>query len=82
MHTIVLPGTASNEAVNLRLIKDSNPVLEYRLVCMLNKALKIVSKDDKGGLCDRVSCVCQRRNVGYVKAVKVARPPRHLKPER
>jgi hypothetical protein len=46
----VLPRTASNKAVNLRLVKDANLVLKYRLICVLNKALKTLSKDDKGGL--------------------------------
>jgi hypothetical protein len=54
----VLPGTASNKAVNLRLIRDANSVLKYRLVCVLNKALKTLSKDDKGGLNNRVGYVC------------------------
>jgi hypothetical protein len=78
----VLPGTASNNAVDLRLVKDTNPVLEYRLMCVLNKALESVSKDDKGGLGDRVGCVCQRRDVSHVQAVEIARPPSHLKPWR
>jgi hypothetical protein len=45
---IMLPRTASNKAVNLRLVKHANLVLEYRLVCELNKVLKTLSKDDKG----------------------------------
>ena len=57
-HMIVLPKSASNEAVNLCLIKDANPVLEYRLVYMLNKALKTLSKNNKGGLSDQVGYVC------------------------
>jgi hypothetical protein len=64
-HTIVLPRTASNKAVNLRLVKDANPVLEYRLMCVLNEALKTLSKDDKGGLGDWVGCVCQWRHVSH-----------------
>jgi hypothetical protein len=48
----MLPRTASNKAVNLRLVKDADPVLEYRLVCELNKALEALSKDNKGGLSD------------------------------
>jgi hypothetical protein len=62
----VLPRTASNEAVNLRLVKDANPVLKYRLICVLNKALETLSKDDKGGLSNQVGYVCQRRDVSYV----------------
>jgi hypothetical protein len=46
----VLPRTASNKAVNLRLVKDANLVLKYRLICVLNKALETLSKDDKGRL--------------------------------
>jgi hypothetical protein len=49
-------------------------------VYILNKALKTLSKDDKGGLSDWVRCVCQRRAVGYVQAVEVARLPRGFKP--
>jgi hypothetical protein len=57
-HTIVLPRTVSNKAVNLCLVKDADPVLKYNLVYVLNKSVETLSKNDKGGLGDRVSCVC------------------------
>jgi hypothetical protein len=55
---IVLPRMASDEAIKLCLIKHANPVVKYRLVCMLNKALKTLSKDNKSGLSDWAGCVC------------------------
>jgi hypothetical protein len=50
---------------NFRLVKDANPVLKYKLMCVLNKALETLSKDDKGGLGNRVSYVCQWRDVSH-----------------
>jgi hypothetical protein len=49
-HTIVLPRTTSNKAVNLCLVKDANPVLDYRLVCVLDNLVEALSKSDKGKL--------------------------------
>jgi hypothetical protein len=48
----------------------------------LEKSVETLSKEDKGGLSNRVRCVRQRRDVGDVQAVEVARPPRHLQPWR
>jgi hypothetical protein len=50
----------------LRLVKDTNSVLKYRLMYVLNKALESLSKEDKGGLSNWVGCVCQRRDVSYI----------------
>jgi hypothetical protein len=48
-------------------------------VCALNKLVKTLSKEDKGGLSNQVRCVRQRRDVSYVQAVEVAWPSRLLK---
>ena len=49
-HTMVLPRTASDETVDLCLVNDVDPVLADRLVCVLNRTLKALCKDDKGRL--------------------------------
>jgi hypothetical protein len=46
----MLAQTASNKAINLCLVKDANSVLADRLVRALNKLVKTLSKEDKGGL--------------------------------
>jgi hypothetical protein len=76
----VLARTAGDEAVDLCLVEDADLILADRLVCELNKSVETLSKEDKGGLSNRVRCVRQRRDVGYVQAVEVARLPRYLKP--
>ena len=47
---MVLPRTASDETVDLCLVNDVDPVLADRLVCVLNRTLKALCKDDKGRL--------------------------------
>jgi hypothetical protein len=78
----MLARTAGDKAVNLCLVKDANFVLADRLVRALNELVEALSKEDKGGLGNQVRCVRQRRDVGHVQAVEVARLPRYLQPWR
>jgi hypothetical protein len=54
-----------DSSANLCLVEYVNPILGDRLVRVLDKLVEILSKDDKGGLGDRIGCVCQRRDVGH-----------------
>jgi hypothetical protein len=71
-----------DKAVDLCLIKDADLVLADRLVRALDKSIKTLPEENKGQLSNQVRCVRQRRDVGYVQAVEVARLARHLKPWR
>jgi hypothetical protein len=53
----MLPWSISVEAVNSCLVKDANLILADRLVCALDKSVKTLSEEDKGGLGNRVRCV-------------------------
>jgi hypothetical protein len=49
--------TAGDKAVNLCLVKDADLILADRLVRALNKLVKTLSKEDKGGLSNWVCYV-------------------------
>jgi hypothetical protein len=56
-YIIILSRTTSNKTIDLSLVKDANSILTNRLVCVLNKALKALTKDNKVRLSNRISCI-------------------------
>jgi hypothetical protein len=61
----MLARTADDEAVDLCLVEDADPVLAYRLVRVLNKSIKTLSQYYKSESSDRIGRVCQWRDVGH-----------------
>jgi hypothetical protein len=61
----MLARTADDEAVDLCLVEDADPVLADRLVRVLNKSIKTLSQYYKSGSSDRIGRVCQWRDVGH-----------------
>jgi hypothetical protein len=53
----MLSRITSNKTINLSLVKDANSILTNRLVYVLNKALKALTKDNKISLSNRISCI-------------------------